>query len=104
MPWGIPGMGLVMEGAMQQAAQPGRQFMAVLGVVQKYSSDPGRQETTLLSGTGPTPTILRRRRCPWRCHEPRRLRGASCPRRTSCPAWASWIFARAVRAGRDALV
>jgi len=25
----MPGMGELMEGAMQQAAQPGRQFMAV---------------------------------------------------------------------------
>jgi hypothetical protein len=27
LPAGIPGMALVIEGAMQQAPQPGRQFM-----------------------------------------------------------------------------
>ena len=27
LPWGMPGMGELMEGAMQQAPQPGRQFM-----------------------------------------------------------------------------
>jgi hypothetical protein len=27
LPWGRPGIGLEMDGAMQQAAQPGRQFM-----------------------------------------------------------------------------
>jgi oxygen-independent coproporphyrinogen-3 oxidase len=27
LPWGMPGMGLEMEGAMQQAPQPGRQSM-----------------------------------------------------------------------------
>jgi hypothetical protein len=28
LPWGMPGRGEWMDGAMQQAAQPGRQFMA----------------------------------------------------------------------------
>jgi hypothetical protein len=28
LPPGMPGIGLLMEGAMQQAPQPGRQFMA----------------------------------------------------------------------------
>lgn len=28
LPWGKPGMGEVMDGAVQQAPQPGRQFMA----------------------------------------------------------------------------
>jgi hypothetical protein len=27
LPFGMPGMALEMDGAMQQAAQPGRQFM-----------------------------------------------------------------------------
>jgi hypothetical protein len=30
LPWGMPGIGLVMEGAMQQAAQWGRQDRALL--------------------------------------------------------------------------
>ncbi len=30
LPCGMPGMGLEMEGAMQQAAQPGRQFMSAI--------------------------------------------------------------------------
>lgn len=30
LPWGKPGMGDDMEGAMQHAAQPGRQFMACI--------------------------------------------------------------------------
>lgn len=30
LPCGKPGMGEVMDGAVQQAAQPGRQFMAAL--------------------------------------------------------------------------
>jgi hypothetical protein len=31
LPWGIPGMGLVMEGAMQQAPHASRHFMDVPG-------------------------------------------------------------------------
>jgi hypothetical protein len=27
LPWGMPGIGELMDGAMQQAPQPGRQFM-----------------------------------------------------------------------------
>jgi hypothetical protein len=30
LPWGMPGMGELMEGAVQQAPQPGRQSMGVL--------------------------------------------------------------------------
>ena len=30
LPWGMPGMGEVIEGVMQQAPQPGRQFIAGL--------------------------------------------------------------------------
>lgn len=30
LPWGMPGMGDAIEGAMQQAPQPGRQFIAGL--------------------------------------------------------------------------
>lgn len=34
LPCGMPGMGLEIEGAMQQAAQPGRQFMPSIVDVQ----------------------------------------------------------------------
>jgi len=30
LPWGIPGIGLVIDGAMQQAPQPGRQIAVAL--------------------------------------------------------------------------
>lgn len=30
LPWGMPGMAELMDGAMQHAPQPGRQFMAAL--------------------------------------------------------------------------
>ena len=33
LPWGIPGIGLVMDGAVQQAPQWSRQFMALLIVM-----------------------------------------------------------------------
>jgi hypothetical protein len=34
-PWGMPGMGELMDGAMQHAPQPGRQCISDTEVVQK---------------------------------------------------------------------
>src|SRR6185369_9705199 len=36
LPWGIPGMGPVMDGAMQQAPQRGRQFIGVWGAANAW--------------------------------------------------------------------
>ncbi len=33
LPWGMPGLGVLMDGAMQQAAQPGRQVGSTVALV-----------------------------------------------------------------------
>lgn len=48
LPPGIPGMGLVIDGAVQQAPQPGRQASAVSGV---FIGDGWGAAETLLPGS-----------------------------------------------------
>ena len=52
LPWGMPGMGEEMEGAVQQAAQPGRQ-LKVIGSKASGSARPqGPQLQGLLEAPG----------------------------------------------------
>jgi hypothetical protein len=58
LPFGMPGIGEVIEGAMQQAPQPGRQFIA------DYSL---RRSRAGLGGGPPVPPPFKIEAWPMRC-------------------------------------
>ena len=45
LPWGMPGMGDAIEGAMQQAAQPGRQSIGGLVAGAGILTDRGERDS-----------------------------------------------------------
>jgi hypothetical protein len=52
LPWGMPGMGEEMEGAVQQAAQPGRQVKVIRSRASWSAWPQGPQLQGLLQASG----------------------------------------------------
>ena len=50
LPWGMPGIGELMEGAMQQAPQPGRQFMRARPAGARTEGSEGVRKTIAICG------------------------------------------------------